>query len=69
MYYLCLMTNKEYNKIKKSLRKVEKVMGYKQGSLLKTLNIPKPNNVVPKVVNNPYEDRRRFKFPPTAMIL
>ena len=69
MYYLCLMTNKEYNKIKKSLRKVEKVMGYKQGSLLKTLNIPKPNNVVPKVVNNLYEDRRRFKFPPTAMIL
>ena len=63
------MTNKEYNKIKKSLRKVEKVMGYKQGSLLKTLNIPKPNNVVPKVVNNLYEDRRRFKFPPTAMIL
>ena len=69
MLYLCLMTNKEYNKIKKSLRKVEKVMGYKSGSLLKHLNIPKPTNTIPKTVNTSYDDRRRFKFPPTAMIL
>ena len=43
------MTDKEYNKIKKHLGKVEKIMGYKSGSLMKSLNIPKPKKTEPKV--------------------
>ena len=42
------MTEKKYNKIKKHLSKVEKIMGYKSGSLIKSLNIPEPS---PSITN------------------
>jgi hypothetical protein len=36
------MTQKEYNKIVKHLKKVEKIMNYKHGLLVDLLEIPKP---------------------------
>jgi len=40
------MTQKEYNKIKKHLSKVEKIMGYESGFLIKSLNITEPSPIV-----------------------